>query len=518
MSDKNYKLFLNYLNLKKVNIDKSEFKLQLEGHPDYPSLLSFSDTLHFFNIDNNVYRIDNENVYQIPKHSLAIANDDLVLLENKNNILYINGKRDNDFLSKWDNIVFVVENQIQIKTNFKVLYKNLFLGIMIMFFLLLIRIEPSFLYTKIIFIISSFIGLLFALEAYKKTHGKGTFVPIGVCKNEILKTDCDFVFNSQRWKVFNYFDLSEISIVFFAIQIITFIFFTLSASIDVFFNIFKYGLLLFIPIGLASIYYQILIVKKLCPICIVIIICVFIQLYSLHVIFLPFAISLNQISLFVLAIFIVIATLYNLKIKNRYVQKIEDENKYSIRFRRNFEFFKNNLLTQNELSDMNFTDAFRFGNNKTSLSLLLVTNPFCKHCKDFYPVFFGIIEKFPNIEINIILDANIDKYSEEMNLVYIDFACIYLNAKDKKEFPKALNEWYTLHDANNTKEIWYDKYSKYINSNRDEAIRVLKSHRIWCNNNEVYFTPNVFINGFQYPIEYKRNELEYFVAEMLDNN
>ena len=44
----NYNYLFQYLEKENITIDKSEFSFQIESQPDYPSLLSITDTLSFF--------------------------------------------------------------------------------------------------------------------------------------------------------------------------------------------------------------------------------------------------------------------------------------------------------------------------------------------------------------------------------------------------------------------------------------------------------------------------------------
>ena len=53
----NFSLIFQYLEKENINISRKEFEFQVQSHPDYPSLLSFSDTLNFFNIENGVFKI-----------------------------------------------------------------------------------------------------------------------------------------------------------------------------------------------------------------------------------------------------------------------------------------------------------------------------------------------------------------------------------------------------------------------------------------------------------------------------
>ena len=97
MTHKSYIAVINYLDDNKIYIDRDEFELQLEGHPDFPSLLAFSDALHFFNIENYSYRIDNDEKDILPEDFLALVKGELAVVNNKDNKITVNGSHTDVF-------------------------------------------------------------------------------------------------------------------------------------------------------------------------------------------------------------------------------------------------------------------------------------------------------------------------------------------------------------------------------------------------------------------------------------
>jgi len=508
MMNKNLKTLLKYLDYNNIKIDKDEFKLQLHGHPDFPTLLSYSDTLKFFNIENTFYKVENEEINLLPKKFIALSQGEFRFIENKEN---------NSFFSDWDNIVLVTDKlKENIGNKFRIPFVKIFSIIGVLFILLLFQSEPTNILLKTVFSVTAIIGLILAFEAYKKTHGKGTIIPIGVCQNKVLRTDCDFVFNAKQWNILKYVDLSEVSIVFFTTQLSCFLLLTLLYQTETLFTIYKFGLLLFIPLALLSTYYQFFVVKKLCPICIAIISCVIIQIGALYLLFSSENINYTATAFYFLVFVATFFSLYYLKIKFIVFQKLEDESRNYFKFRKNFTFFKNNLSIQTELVNKDFSNTFQFGNRNSQINLTLITNPFCKHCKVFYPYFMGIINHLSEkININVVLDANFDNQPKESNKVYIELAEIYNNIENKIEFLEALNSWYILHNAKNKKENWYNKYSKYF-VNEEKAVVILQDQRKWLDENRIYYTPTIFINNLEYPVEYERADIEYFVSEIIE--
>ncbi|PWN64964.1 hypothetical protein C1631_020285 [Chryseobacterium phosphatilyticum] len=520
MTLKSYTAVINYLDYNRIYIDRDEFGLQLEGHPDFPSLLAFSDALSFFNIENYSYRIDNDEKDILPEDFLALVEGELALVNNKNNQLTINGSPAHDFFGKWENIILVVEKDREFpgaKPKFDYTYINW--GVFIVLFLFLLAYDSSDLTLKLIFVVTSLIGFIFAYEAYRKTHGKGTFIPVGVCKSEYLNTDCDMVFNSKKWKIFNTIDLSEISLLFFTSQLACFVLFSLSKNIEFFFSVYQYGLFAFIPIGFLSLFYQVFVVKKYCPVCMIIIICVIIQLIASNIIsFDRKNIGIGTTTLFLIGFFSSLILLLNLRMKNENAQKNENIIKRNLKFRRNYLFFKNNLSLQKRLVNTDFSGAFVYGNDRADRNLTFVTNPFCKHCKEFYPVFLKLVKRYADeLRINIFFDIDLSRDDQDNRAVHINLTNIYINSEDKTEFLEALSNWYDVQGYSKNKNGWYKKYSKYFESSK-AALNLLKGHEKWVRSNGVHFTPNLFLNDMEYPLQYERADLEYFIPEFLSEN
>ncbi|PKF73624.1 vitamin K epoxide reductase family protein [Chryseobacterium sp. PMSZPI] len=519
MTRKSYTAVIDYLDYNKIPIDRDEFELQLEGHPDFPSLLAYSDALSFFNIENYSYRIDNDEKDILPEDFLALVEGELTIVKNKNNQLTIDGSPAHDFFTKWENIILIVDKEEAANSKSKFDYSYINWGIVILLFIFLLSYDFSNWFLKLIFASTSLVGFIMAYEAYKKTHGKGTFIPVGVCRSNYLNTDCDLVFNSKKWKLFTKIDLSEISLLFFTSQITCFILFSLIGNVEFFLEVYQYGLLGFIPIACLSLYYQIFVVKKYCPVCMAIIACVLIQLIAANLIFFNHKIiNTGSILLFLIGTLGTIIVLLNLRANEEIVQKNEYTIKKNLKFRRNYMFFKNNLSFQKKLMNTDFSSAFVFGNEHAEQSLTFVTNPFCKHCKDFYPVFMKLVKKYSDeLRINIFFDIDLSRDDQDNRAVHVNLTNIYINSENKIEFLEALSNWYNVQGYSENKNIWYQKYSKYFGSS-DAALSLLKSHEKWVNNNGVHFTPNIFINDTEYPLQYERADLEYFIPEFLSEN
>lgn len=74
--NKEFHYIYQYLERERISIDVNEFETQIQGHPEYPSLLSIIDTLSFFNIENGAFQVDLSQIEFLPNRFLTILQDE----------------------------------------------------------------------------------------------------------------------------------------------------------------------------------------------------------------------------------------------------------------------------------------------------------------------------------------------------------------------------------------------------------------------------------------------------------
>ena len=74
---KEYDYLFKYLEVEGININKEEFIFQVQSHPDYPSLLSISDTLSFLKVNSYAASISKDEIIGLPKYFIAFLNVEL---------------------------------------------------------------------------------------------------------------------------------------------------------------------------------------------------------------------------------------------------------------------------------------------------------------------------------------------------------------------------------------------------------------------------------------------------------
>lgn len=520
----NLDILYQYLVKEKITIDKTEFEFQIQSHPNYPSLLSIADTLTFFNINNGAIKVDKTQIDLLPNFYIANLNIEsslpqLFFVEKKETNFAITLDKKTSIITKeefnqrWVGTVLLIEEEEEVN---KKIIKNqkqnwlLPLFATTIFLAILIFYKTNIL--DILFLIFPFVGVLFSVAALKDLFGAKSKIINHFC-NISASTSCETVVNSSKWKFFQIINFSDLSIVFFSAQFISFFLCILSQNVSYFFTIQKIVLLFAIPVIITSLYYQKIVEKKWCPICLVIISIILLEIVYLFT-FIKYNsnyFSTNTILLIAFT-FLVIFTIWNQLKKLLTNQKKIKENLFkAIRFERNYENFKNNLLTQKQILIPNA--SIELGNKESNSVITIISNPFCGHCKNAHKIINSIIEKHSEtIKVQIIISSDLQEETEINKQFYRSLYQIYLE-KGEKNFTNALDFWFEKKNM----EEWL-KLFKISDVNTMKIDAIYYNHREWLTTNGFNFTPAIFINGYEYPKSYSIETLPYFINEFVEDD
>ena len=148
------------------------------------------------------------------------------------------------------------------------------------------------------------------------------------------------------------------------------------------------------------------------------------------------------------------------------------------------------------------------GNRESKHRISIVTSPLCGYCKDAHQVLDDIYNRFGN-DIGISIRFNYDENSSSKEL-YLRLGEIYESRCDH-DFISALKDWFDNKNLDN----WLNKFGNFENTEGIEE----KLIEITDENKErgLNFTPNIFLNQYNYPNQYERENLEYFIADWLED-
>ncbi|CAA9200803.1 vitamin K epoxide reductase family protein [Flavobacterium collinsii] len=509
-----------YLEKERIYIDKTEFEFQIQSHPDYPSLLAISDTLSFFNIENLSAKIDKTQIEILPNRYIALfaedfGNPQFHIIEKEKEDYFLVRERGRILISKkkleegWGEIVLLVEKSIfeDVSTKNKENYNWFLFGIIAILFLFFLYSSKTVLPIYLFFLFSA-IGVLFSIAALKDLLGTKSKLINNFC-NITKSTSCASVVDSKKWKIFEVINFSDLSIVFFSSQLIALFLLTLNNKVASFFSLEKIFLLSSIPFILTSIYYQKFVEKKWCPICLAIILIILTELVFVFFIDFGFVFLLDASLLFFFSFVFTLAIWGQIKKVLNKQKELRGKLLKAIRFERNYENFKNNLLVKPKIILSN--TPIILGNAESETIITIISNPFCSYCKEAHEIIESILEKHYNdLQVRIILKTNFEDENEDNRKLFRSLIHIYM-LNGEKIFMQALKNWFENKNLKN----WFGLFSV---DTTDEFDTIFYSQNKWCQDNDYNFTPAIFINGYEYPQAYSRENLIFFIDEVIEDN
>ena len=519
MASKDLEAVFSYLHSEKISINKEEFQFQVETHADYPSLLAFSDALHFFNIPNIAFNLSFDEIDNLPDSFIAFLGKEYQepnlyhITKQRNHYSYQEEKKPvkvtkEELKTLWKSVVLLVEKLEEHTENKKsnVFSTSFFIAVLT---ILILSVVWFFSQSLILVIFGGLIsiGLFLSIEAIKTELGIESKISNGFC-NIVSNADCGQVINSTKNQWIEKVKISDISIWFFASQLFAFFLFSVAGLHNQLLGYIFISLVLSVPMTLYSIYFQYKIEKKWCPICLSIIGIVYLELLFLFFIKYDFQLNAESLVLF-FAIFSIVAGLVYL-LKPVFVEKKEFKDKYikQLRFVRNYEVFKNTL----QKSDTQFFEKefIVLGNRESKKRISIVTSPFCGFCKDAHHLLDDIISRFGEgmaVSIRFNYDENSDTKTKDF---FLRLTEIYVE-KGSEHFMQSLKNWF----ENKNLDTWFFQFGTSENTTEIES--KLKEIAVENSEKELNFTPNIFLNQYNFPKQYDKEHLEYFIADWIED-
>lgn len=502
-------LVKKYLHQNQYSDVVEDFEDLFQSHPNYPSLYAITDTLNLLSIENIVVKIPKEQIEELPKHFLAIYENQLVLVNKTDKKISIETDdlkkkqvTSSNFLESWNGIVIAIEPNIKIsKTN-----KNIssWLSYTLPFIAL---ITVSIYYNEFTFstfgaLLINLIGLIISIFILQEKFGIKNEITSKFC-NINPNTSCNTVIKSNNSKINKYFNFTDLPLLFFSIGF-------LSILIQPQQSIFTIGLasLCSIPALVYSIWLQKFQLQKWCVLCLAVSF-----LIVLQSVFLVFANTsfdvISQINFGVLLfVSIVVASIW-LFIKpileNNY--NLENTNTQLNKFKRDFNLFQFFSQDIEEYDDFEKLKGITFGRESASTQLTLILSPSCGHCHRAFEDGFKLYQKFPEkIYLNILFNINPDNQDNPYKTIVENL--LALNKQNPQNAQEALIDWHINRiDLENWKRKWnVETPSMLVNQQ-------VKNQYYWCLKNDFNYTPIKIINGNQFPNAYEISDLKYFMND-----
>ena len=514
-----------YLHEHKYGFVGEKILLELEAHPDYPSLIAIVDVFNYYDIENVAARIDPSELENLPNTFISVfcthTGSEIVYTKKIGQdfeIQFANGfvqrLSRTKYLEGWNGmIVAIEENENAENLEGNVFYKNgpwvlLFISIFALFQVYSNNSPNPFL--SVGYFVAFFLGLTTSVFLVREDLGFHDAAISKICYST-KKTSCTEVLHSKGAKILGKLKLSDLSLIYFLGLTVFSIFTKFQDNIIVY----SWLSLLSIPVMLYSVFAQGFMVKKWCVLCLGIVFALAIQVSLVSINGFSLNIDLTKTKNAVLFLFVlVIISFLFLEIKKLVISNLRNntiELKYN-QLKRKFPVFKALIDGEKSVNELALEklETVIIGKESAPITINAVLSASCMHCHSIYEKLLKLQSKNPeHLKVKLVFNINVENLQNPYNIVYKQAMAYYI----KGEYDKAvssLNDWHIERlDFEQWKLKWQDGYSEI-------GISLIQFQYQFCLENKIFYTPAIILNGQFLPKEFEVQELNFFIDNLIE--
>lgn len=545
------------LQLLNAKVTAGSINDELQNHPDYPSLLSLSDALFKWNIQNVAFKAEKTDLETLPVPFITCKKYgsrffEVVSSVNNNTIRYIDehGRKvsadKENFLKNWNGIVLLAEaNAYSGEKDYNQKRKAEIrrMALMPAIFAVLLMLSAY----SVVYAAHFYSGLYvtgFAMLLLLKFAGIAITVLLlwyevdktnpslqKICTGG-AKINCNAILSSRQAKIFKGLSWSEVGFFYFTGGFLYLVLSGVSSQVSggypvnltnsinpvnplTFLTLLN---LLSLPYIIFSVYYQWRIAKQWCVLCL----CVqailpaeFITACTMGLLR-PFShLTIEQLQQFfrpqsLLIFFLPAAAWFIIKPALHKAAEAKTIKRDLNRLKFNMQIFRSLMERQKKVKRSPLGLGIIIGNCNAAHTIIKVCNPYCGPCAKAHPEIEALLHENKNIQVQIIFTATADDNDSRGKPVKHLLAIA--SQQDETLTRQALDDWYLA----DKKE--YDAFArKYpLNENmlaESSIINNISLMHEWCETEGIEFTPTIFIDGTQMPDVYAVSDLKYFLKE-----
>jgi len=509
-----------------VKVSDSSIKRELSRHPDFPSLLSLSDVLFEWNVNNAAYQIPVENLPELKCPFIASMTSEaggfvLVTTITAETVTVSAGRNKEkelslgEFKNNYNGAVLYVEPEPNAgekdysAKKLKDTFDAAWMPILLIGSTLILgcAIGNS---------LSVNGSIQLALAMMLKAFGLGISILLliqsldrdnplidRICKAG-KKIDCNDILNSKAATVFGVISWSEIGFYYFSGTFIVLLFNHDQMSLIRMLMIMN---LLALPYTIYSIFYQGFIAKKWCLLCCGI---QFILWLEMSVFFsewfkpslIP---QIHPREWINIAISLAIPVLFWVFIKP-FIRKSQEfkllERQISFN-KKSVKIFNALLAEQPKFTLPDEKYSMVLGDPNGKIIITIISSPFCKHCWTAHQILEKWLRFKEGLQVRVV-------YNIKSELDHMLKASIYLisSSKNKNE----LESYQTLEDWYAQKHPRFEPWVKTQPANVISLTEAEIADNIaWCKLVDASATPTILINGHKLPAEYRIDDIKYLI-------
>jgi len=500
-----YETLRYVIGLLKIKITNRSLKDSFLSHSDVSTMSGLSDILNEFYVPNLAVNIGPTQLSEIPLPAIGyfdigggifvvITKVEEDSIEWYHNVLGVKKEHIQDFLQKWQGITLLIQpneksgeinfnenkkKELSEKLRIPIITIGLFVFCSIIFYnnYQNLSFSENVLYYSLLLIkiTGTFISSLLILYTFDVNNA---FVS-KLCQMN-ASTSCRNILDSKEAKIMGLISWSEVGLFYFGGGLLA-LFFLKADSLQ-FLKILNF---LALPYTIWSVYYQYVVAKQWCLLCLIIQILLWVEFflgYNNHATF-----TISSLPL-LLSVFLFIPIVWNL-LKKSLLKSIATDSIYYSSQKVKFDHKYISTWIQNKVSLPPFfegMEVIKMGNLNAYHQLLIVLAPNCPNCFHIYSSLKNLLNKSEDFLVIFLLAASMNENDKGGKVVRM-----ILSQNSVKDMAAALDMWFN--DSSNN----IDKWCKKINSKleNEKGHYQMNLYMRWMDLAGIVETPSKYLNG-----------------------
>lgn len=520
---------LHYLiHALQLKVSKSEID-RIKHFPNYPSLAAFVDALKEWRVNSLAVKLEPRQLIDIPVPALVHLKKNgghFVVVEKitETSISYFDSDSGlvteaiGEFSSRWTGAALLVEaTEKSGESNFvekrkvqrqQVVLRQIAGGISFCLLMLPFALLPVELWVYIIVKVG---GLLTCVLLFQRQFHMSNKWASSVC-NWGSKSNCDSVIHSPAASFFG-ISLTEIGLIYFLSSVFYFALVSLYLGFQGVPFLMMAMSITAVVLSPLSIYYQWRIAKAWCPLCLIVVAIVWLEVASLFALNTPISNTMQENALTALALFVPVGVWFSIRqhfIDSLRVVPLENT---LLKFTRSSEIFQSLLARQDMVDIGHFEHELELGRSNAPIQIILVTNPTCGPCRLADHVVNDLLSEHSE-SISVIFRFAIDARKRSDTSYSVANHLVKISLSNSTSLAAAMHGWY-LGGAKNGVENWKACFPVESEPSDEFVGRILDRHANWCKQHGITATPTILINGKRIPVEYTISDLRYQISKLV---
>jgi len=518
MTNSTSSLLTAWLKDANYTFSESYFRQRFLSHPDAPGVAAITDTLNDLSIDNMAVEIEFPELHKLEHPFIAYIRQD------RQEQFALVQKKDNH---SWE-VKLEADKQIVVPAQ---KFQQLFTGLVVLIdpapakrfrgirkWLQAAYIAPALIVCgfllsfignagAVLHFIFGLAGLTASALIAAKELGLNTGRLEKLCTLSTT-TSCDAVLKSRYSAIAGNNKVYDVSLVFFALQLFAWLFyFPLQPQTAAY----QYAIsLVAVPVTFASLYLQRFVLKTWCPLCLFICGALWAQAIVAGIEIFPWTgleLSIPSLLLYATAALLIWTAWQFMKKQLQASAENEDLTIKQLSFRRNYHLFMPLYMQLPELkTNIAGIKEITMGARNAGVNMIVVSNPFCSTCIALHRQLHGLTAKYPELGISLRFYVPVENSSDKRTLIAAKLVELYL--ENTQAGLAEIDAWYDNPDT----DSFYRRNSRKHNT---DALQVLKLHRQWCHEQNIFVTPTIIVNGKRFPMFYDPEDVGFFLEEII---